>query len=470
MSILEQQYKTLVIAATPLPGVVRKPAILKIWLLELSRQRLFLLAVLIILGLSAAPVSQSIVDYLYPLDGNSFVHAISSLFNSSSLRELEELRERRYMQLVLLFVSSGILAASIVLVLGLPKAIEKARQQASVLLKQSQSIESVNPALAETLARNANNLVLQPESLTEMQTENRAEPVPEPESLTKTKAVSLKKQPDRFVGSNQRYRIDRALASGGSGIVYQAQDTVLGRQVALKELLEDVDTDDEQAKRFKVEARALALLNHVHILPVYDLFEEKGRFWLVMELLKGGTLEDRITKQGVLDIGETVGIVTGIASGLGFAHQQGFVHRDIKPANILFSTDGSYRITDFGIAKHKSTEVRTRYGLILGSPGYMSPEQASGEQIDLRSDIYSLGITMYQMLTGRLPFVGDTSSVLAQHITRQPQAPSCFNTALTADLDAIVLKMIEKKPDDRYQSTDELINALDALNTGQAGL
>jgi serine/threonine-protein kinase len=183
-------------------------------------------------------------------------------------------------------------------------------------------------------------------------------------------------------------------------------------------------------------------------------------------LLNGGSLGDLIEKGGIQDINQSVEIVKGIASGLGFAHQHGFIHRDIKPANILFADDGTFRITDFGIARHQDARVKTSHGLILGSPGYMSPEQAAGEDVDPRSDIYSLGITMYQILTAELPFQGDTSAVMAQHITKPAPPPSALNGSISNALNRVILKMLAKRSEDRFQSTAELIDTLNTLNKG----
>jgi serine/threonine-protein kinase len=422
---IKQHYKTLVTAATPLPLVIHKPALLKIWLLRRSRERLILLTGLLALLFFAGPISQSLVDIWYPLDQDSFKTNLQELFNSPILRKLEELRDTRYWQVLLVFWSLGLAISSIVLILDLPRTIREGERK-----------DSGDKGLSAELA--------------------------------KTRVVSRAQKKVRYVGPNQRYRIDKALASGGAGIVYRAHDTVLGRQVALKELLEDLASDAEQAERFKVEARALALLNHPCIMPVYDLLEENRQFWLVMELLTGGSLGDLIEKGGVQDINQAVDIVKGIASGLGVAHQHGFIHRDVKPANILFADDGTLRITDFGIAKHQATKVKTSHGLILGSPGYMSPEQAAGEDVDPRSDIYSLGITMYQMLTAELPFQGDTSSVMAQHISKPAPPPSAINKSISKALDKVILKMLAKHPEDRFQSTAELIDALNTLNKGRA--
>lgn len=424
---IKQHYKTLVTAATPLPLVIYKPALLKIWLLRRSRERLILLAGLLVLLLFAGPISQGLVDLWYPLDQDSLKTNVQDFFNSPILRELEKLRDTRYWQMLLVFWSLGLSAAAIVLILDLPRTIREGERKGS----EDNGLSS---------------------------------------ELAKTRAVPRAPKKVRYVGPSQRYRIDRAIASGGAGIVYQAHDTVLGRQVALKELLEDLASDAGQEERFKVEAKALALLNHPCIMPVYDLLEENGRFWLVMELLTGGSLGDLIEKGGIQDINQSVDIVKGIASGLGFAHQHGFIHRDIKPANILFADDGTFRVTDFGIAKHQDARVKTSHGLILGSPGYMSPEQAAGEDVDPRSDIYSLGITMYQMLTAELPFQGDTSAVMAQHITKPAPPPSALNESISKALNRVILKMLAKQPEDRFQTTAELIDALNSLSKGRARL
>ena len=198
-------------------------------------------------------------------------------------------------------------------------------------------------------------------------------------------------------------------------------------------------------------------------MPIYDFLQENGHFWLVMELLSGGSLNDKINQSSALSITEIIKITIGVASGLGYAHQKGFIHRDIKPENILFADDETYRITDFGIAKHSASSVKTQQGIIMGSPAYMSPEQAAGGEIDYRSDIYSLGVTLYQMLTGRLPFERDTASVMAQHITQTPASPSELNPDISDELGAILLKMLQKKPQHRFQSTDDLIKSLEGL-------
>ena len=433
MNVISRHCKTLVTAAKPLPLVVKKPQLLKLWLLKPARARIFLFIGLLVYLVLSSHASQAIVDAWHPLDQGSLKTGVMELLNSPILRKLQNLREVRYWQLLSLFWIVGISIAAIILLLDLPRSIGKGEGLSTQSIPQ--------PEVAQ---------------------DTRAG-----DDIAKTQQLDAAENKTRFVGQNQRYRIDKAIASGGAGIVYRAEDTTLGRKVALKELLEDVATDAEQSQRFKSEARALAMLNHPQILPIYDLLEDSGHFWLVMELLNGGTLNDKI-RAGALDQARSIEITSGIASGLECAHQQGFVHRDIKPANILFASDGSFRITDFGIAKHGASGIKTSHGLILGSPGYMSPEQAAGEAVDARSDIYSLGITTFQMLTGELPFQGDVSSVMAQHITQEPPLPSSIDTSIAEDLDRVVLKMLAKKPETRFQSMAELIDALGNLSLSAA--
>ena len=451
-------------AATPLPSVMRKPGLVKLWLLTVSAKRVYLLAGILLLFFAVSPVSRGMVELWYPQQEKNIKNTLSRMFNPKVEKAAQRLRETRYQQLVFIFWSLGLSAAIILLILDLPGAVRKGEKQAKKLLQQSHSVMSTNPELANTLANTAYKLMLKPAPPREAQAAVDTS-VANHTSADIAKTVAMAK-PDkivRFIGENKRYRIDKPLASGGAGIVYLAFDTVLERQIALKELFEELAHDKEHAERFKVEAKALAALNHPNILPIYDFLQDSGHFWLVMELLIGGSLKDKINLPGELGIAENINISRGIASGLGYAHKKGFIHRDIKPENILFAADDSYRITDFGIAKHGASTVKTQHGIIMGSPGYMSPEQAAGEEIDSRSDIYSLGITLYQMLTGFLPFEGDTGSVMAQHITQAPPRPSEFNPDITDEVEAIVLKMLEKKPQNRFQSTDELIKALDGL-------
>lgn len=267
----------------------------------------------------------------------------------------------------------------------------------------------------------------------------------------------------RHVGSNRRYRIERHIATGGMGEIYLAYDQVLQRQVAAKALSPEMYVDKEQRERFSQEALALARLSHPNIVSVADLFEDEGRFWFVMEWLPGGDLEARV-KQGPLAETEAARIIAEIADGLAHAHEKGIVHRDIKPANILFSDTGVAKLTDFGIAKLETSAVVTQLGMALGSPGYMSPQQAAGEAVDARADIYSLGVTLFRLVTGALPFTGNTSAIMSQHITQPPPQPMHLNKEVSQEMNDLILHCLEKNPASRIATAKELAGTLRRLS------
>lgn len=266
-----------------------------------------------------------------------------------------------------------------------------------------------------------------------------------------------------YIGADNRYRIDSVIASGGMGKVYGGEDTTLQRAVAVKELFSHLTEDAEQIERFKQEALMLAKLNHKHIVPVYDMLDDGQHFRIVMQWLKGNDLSSLITKKG-MGLPQSIRIICEVADALGFAHKHNIIHRDVKPMNILLDENGEAKLSDFGTAKLSSSIINTVEGATIGSPGYMSPEQAAGKQLDGRSDIYSLGITLFQMLTGELPFKGDMAEVMSQHITQSPPIPQKLNPAIKKGLNKIILKMLAKKPKDRFQTMEQLRDALMALD------
>lgn len=475
MSAVRQFFDSLVTATRLIAPVTRKPALMAFWLSRPPIGRLLLYVGLAIYLAITYAASQTLVDRWHPPEQGTFTTSLMQALDSPLLRELKERRQSSFWKALAAFWSVGIGLVSIWLLRELPRSVAAGETQSADLFRQSAELATTNPLLAASLTTTAKKLSLDPPhappaSSPEVAPAARAgdadveapASAPPQAGLAKTVAGPPAAK-ERYIGPDRRYRIVKPIASGGAGIVYQAEDTVLGRQVALKELLEDVAADPEQAERFRQEARALALLNHPNIMPIYDLLQENGRFWLVSELLTGGTLADRVEHGAPMEPKTCIRIIRGIAAGLAFAHEQGFVHRDIKPANILFAADGSFRITDFGIAKHRALGVKTSHGLVLGSPGYMSPEQAGGKPVDLRSDLYSLGVTLWQMLTSKLPFDGEASAVMAQHITQKPEPPSLHNDQVSRDLEQVVMKLLAKRPDDRYQSAAELIETLDKL-------
>lgn len=270
-----------------------------------------------------------------------------------------------------------------------------------------------------------------------------------------------------------RYKVHSALGAGGMGEVFLAEDTELERLIALKVLPTDLATDTERVRRFVQEAKAASALNHPNILTIYEIGSFNGTRFIASEYIKGKTLRDKI-KSDSFDLRQTLEIAIQIASALETAHQAKIIHRDIKPENIMIRDDGLVKVLDFGLAKltenkeaNLDTEAETRAlvkttpGVVMGTVGYMSPEQARGKETDQRTDIFSLGVVIYEMLTSRQPFAGETmSDRIAAILMRDPAAPSSINPKIPTELDEIVLKTLCKDCNDRYQSAQDLLTDL----------
>lgn len=258
-----------------------------------------------------------------------------------------------------------------------------------------------------------------------------------------------------------RYEIIEKTGMGGMATVYRAKDLVLNRDVAVKVLKEEFTTDEEFVKRFNTEAQAAASLSHPNIVSIYDVGNEENTYYIVMELIRGKTLKQIITEEGKLPWKWSVNIAIQIASALEMAHKHNIVHRDIKPHNIIITEDGIAKVTDFGIAKAVSNSTITAFGTTIGSVHYFSPEQAKGGYTDAKSDIYSLGVVMYEMLTGRVPFDADTSvSVALKHMQEEPIPPDEVNEDIPKAVNDIILKAMQKEPSARYQTASEMVKDL----------
>ena len=258
-----------------------------------------------------------------------------------------------------------------------------------------------------------------------------------------------------------RYEIISQTGVGGMATVYTARDNVLNRKVAIKVLKDEFTTDEEFVKRFNSEAQAAASLSHPNIVSIYDVGNEDGIYYIVMELVRGKTLKQIITEEGALPWKWSVNIAMQIASALETAHKNNIVHRDIKPHNIIITEDGVAKVTDFGIAKAVSNSTITAFGTTIGSVHYFSPEQAKGGYTDAKSDIYSLGVVMYEMLTGRVPFDSDTSvSVALKHMQEPPVPPMEINDNIPQAVNDIILKAMEKEPMARYQTATAMMKDL----------
>ena len=256
-----------------------------------------------------------------------------------------------------------------------------------------------------------------------------------------------------------RYEIIDKIGSGGMANVYKAIDRVLNRYVAVKVLKKEFREDENFVKKFRSEAQAAAGLTHANIVNVYDVAEDRGLHYIVMELVEGITLKEYIQKKGRLTQKEVIGIAMQVCSGIDAAHSNNIVHRDIKPQNIIISKEGKVKVTDFGIAK--ATSSNTISTNVMGSVHYTSPEQARGGFSDAKSDIYSLGITMYEMITGQLPFDGDsTVSIALKHLQEDIVPPSEIVDDIPYSLEQIILKCTQKSPDRRYANVTMLARDL----------
>jgi serine/threonine-protein kinase len=260
-----------------------------------------------------------------------------------------------------------------------------------------------------------------------------------------------------------RYEIVGELGKGAMGVVYCARDPMLDRTVAIKTINMELAQDEmkEYEARFYQEAKAAGGLNHPNIVIIYDIGKAGNIAYMAMELLEGKELKNLLAPGTPLPVPFALEIAAQMAEGLGYAHEHGIVHRDIKPANIMIVRGGQVKITDFGIARMRSTNVQTQVGIVLGSPKYMSPEQVAGKRAEPRSDTFALGVVLYEMVTGKPPFNGeDVTSVMFQVLNFVPPPPSSVNPQAPEMLDFIVAKVLAKAPADRYATAGELANDL----------
>jgi beta-lactam-binding protein with PASTA domain/tRNA A-37 threonylcarbamoyl transferase component Bud32 len=270
-----------------------------------------------------------------------------------------------------------------------------------------------------------------------------------------------------------RYRILRKLGAGGMANVYLAEDEDLGRRVAIKILNDRYANDDLFIERFRREAKSAAGLSHPNIVSIYDRGEAEGTYYIAMEVIEGRSLKELIMTRGALPVSAAVAYARQLLEALRFAHRHGIIHRDIKPHNVLVSADERVKgheprlkVTDFGIARHGASQM-TEAGSIMGTAQYLSPEQARGSPVTAASDLYSAGVVLYEMLTGKVPFTGDSAIEIAmKHVNELPKPPSQLRPEVAPELDKVVLRALAKEPEDRYQSAEEFIEDLDRIEAG----
>ncbi len=273
--------------------------------------------------------------------------------------------------------------------------------------------------------------------------------------------------PTAAVGPDGRYVLEAEFARGATGIVYRARDVRLDRPVALKQLFSHRSDEAETLHRFRQQARVLGLLSHPNIVQVYDYIEDSRNSWIAMELVEGENLEKRLA-EGALSVEETVRRGSELADALGYAHDQGVVHHNFNLGHVLVDSKGRCKINEFGIATlseaseetESETNEEAESETILDSPAFMSPEQAKGDEVDGRTDVYALGVALFLMATGTKPFKGDSRSVREQVLSQQPPEPRSLNRSIPKGLNALILRMLAKAPADRPQSMAEVKAAL----------
>src|SRR5215204_384665 len=267
---------------------------------------------------------------------------------------------------------------------------------------------------------------------------------------------------------DDRYEPGDLLGGGGMAEVYLAHDQVLGRDVALKILRGQYANEEGFVERFRREAKNAAALNHPNVVQVYDQGSTgDGTYYIAMEYVPGVTLAERLKREGPLEPGEAAGVAARVAEALAVAHERGIIHRDIKPQNVLLTASGGAKVADFGIARAASAETVTETSLILGTASYMSPEQVRGERVGPQSDLYSLGVVLYEMLTGRLPHeASDPIATAMKHLERPAPHPRDANPVVPEELDALVVRLLSKDPEERYPGAAELAEDLRRIRDG----
>lgn len=450
------------------PALKRKPKILRHWLFSARKAQIIILALMVLLTLAIIPGLDLLLSKIFsPV-------TITSLFGLvHSEVENPDLQVSQMITHWLLWICMVLVAVYLYL-RHIPVAMESARNIAREKEQKADQLANTNPSESILLYDAARDWSCDEETESKITSKLQQLNARMSQVNGSSTSGSAATRPDETVilnsgdqesESNQaiiadRYQIKRQLGAGAMGIVYQAQDLKLNRDVALKQLAPSLANDAQLLARFRQEAQALARLSHPNIVQVYDFIDWNGLSFIVMEFVDGNELETRLGHGKPLKLAVALRLAIQMAAALGYAHERGVVHRDFKPANVLVSDTGKIKITDFGIAKLATSSVHTQLNTVMGSPAYMSPEQANGDPTDQRTDIYALGIVLFQLLTGKRPFDGDMKSIIAQHLSKIPDAPSKFCGDIPPLLDEIVQTMLAKQADERYSSMAEVITQL----------
>jgi hypothetical protein len=458
------------------PVLKRKPKVLRHWLFSAHKEQIIIIALLALLPLAILPVLDQLLSKIFsPVTRKVLFGLINREQENPYLHGIQITSHW------LLWIGTVLLAVYLYL-RHLPAAMDYAgniarqkEQLADQLLTSnpSESILLYNAARDWSCDEDAESQItskLQQLNATMSQANSASTTTTAPVTPDGTVILTAEQQgaEDKKAAIAERYQIKKQLGAGAMGIVYQAEDLKLNRDVAIKQLGPSLANDAQLLARFRQEALALARLSHPNIVQVYDFIEWNDLSLIVMEFVEGDELDTWLSNAKPLTVSVATKLAMQMADALGYAHERGVVHRDFKPANVLISNEGKIKITDFGIAKLARSSMRTQMNTVMGSPAYMSPEQAGGDSIDHRTDIYALGIVLYQMLGGKPPFVGDIKSVIAQQLTKIPLSLSSFRSDIPPALDSVVQTMLAKQPADRYQSMGVAIEQLKSFTDASA--
>ncbi len=443
------------------PILWRKPEAFRYWLLNAHKAQIFALLLALLTPFAIIPLIDLLLATIFsPVTNDVLFGLIKTEHKNPYIDSVQTIAAW------VIWILATLLCAALFL-RHIPGTLQHAKEIVEEKVLAADRLININPSesillynAAKKWALDENNETSLNEKLQSVTTATYQTGIKAPVAPAKTVILStpIAKSGDTLIAD--RYLIKKLIGSGAMGNVYHGEDTLLKRDIALKQLSPRLSHDEHIIARFRQEALALARLSHPNIVQVYDFIEGEGFFWIVMELVTGGELEEKLSSSNPLKPGEALRLARLMAAALGYAHTQGVIHRDFKPANVLITDNGDVKITDFGIAKLAQSSIHTQLNTIMGTPSHMSPEQANGDATDHRTDIYALGIVLYQMICGELPFNGDAKSIIAQHLTKQAPRLLKKHPHISPSIDNIIQKMLAKTPDERFQSMLELEKAL----------
>ncbi len=472
------------IAIRLLPKVARKPVVLRKWLVSAHLAQIVMVA----LAVAMWTVVLSAVDAR--LEKRYHPITVKTMFGlKKDFRPDPRLEDQKKLARTVLWASSSGIVLFLLL-LHLPETAKGASEIARKRESEADTLAESEPSASKLLYASALSLAIDSEHesslrdkfwaaekrASERTTANRVSKTESPAPKGTAQTINLEAMEPTHAsdyvaqhgGIDGRYDIKKELGRGAMGIVFLAHDSVLDRTIALKQLPTYLSHEERLVARFQQEARALARLNHPNIVQVYDFIQTREQCWIAMEYVDGEELQEMLGRLGALQAEEAIRLGIQMAEALDYAHEHGVIHRDFKPANILMTCGGTPKITDFGLAKLVQSSLRTQEGAILGSPAYMSPEQAQGKPLDTRADIYALGVTLFKVMTNRFPFEGDLETVIAQKLMKDPPPPSRFNGQIPETFDRLVTQMLAKEPDARPTSMRACAEVLRTLEKPSA--